>query len=931
MLFSLRFSGNLAESSGQMMANEDLARMGVDVKYEGALHLSDDNSEKPLRLIRAADLFLGLYQQSHQTSDLDKAVVAYETAIRLTPDGHQCQAKLHGDLGIALFHRIEYASDIVDIENAIFAFQCSIMLTPDTDADKPSRLNNLRNCYMYHFKHSKDLVDVDNAISAQEQAVDLTPDDHADKPARLSTLGYTSIRRLELLGKAAVRFNLDDIGKSRCLQLQSHEKEILDKAISAYETAIRLTPPDDHSQAMLHSNLGIALLRRIECFGDIVDIDNAAFAFECKLLFTHDDVQKPDDLSNLGMCFMYRFEHSRELDDIEKVISAYEDAVHLTPDSHAVKPRRLNILGYSVMRRFERSGNLVDIDKAISAHEQALRLTPNGHPDKADCLNSIGQASLCRFNHSRKLVDIDNAVSAHNQAIQLTPDGHVLKLQYLNNLGNCLSTRFECSGELVDIHKAISTQQQAVRLTHDGHTDRPRCLSNLGSSFLGLFERSGALTDINNAISTHEQALHLTLDGHVDKPRFLANLGNSFMSRFKHSEDFADIDNAISCNEDAVRLIPDDHPAKAGCLGNLGNSFLCRFKCTRDLIDINEAISAQEEAVHLIPDDYADKSDILHNLGHSFSYRFEHSQDLADSSTAVSHFRSAATSTTGSPSLRFRSAVLWARLCSTTDILSSLQGYTLALDLLPQVTWLGQTIQARHRELTAMGSVASEAAAVAISAAHYDTALEWLEQGRSIVWNQLLQLRSPVDTLHEVQPGLADDLMRVSKALERASSRGIGSQDIFTQTDLQLSREEIAQGHRRLAEQWETLVEKAREVPGFEDFLRPKRLRQLCSAADSGPIVVINVHRSRCDALALMAGLDEVMHIPLARFSYEKAQEMHRSLNRLLSAAHVRARDTRAMKRVATTTGTGFPTILSDLWSYVAKPVLDGLAFTVSY
>jgi hypothetical protein len=81
-----------------------------------------------------------------------------------------------------------------------------------------------------------------------------------------------------------------------------------------------------------------------------------------------------------------------------------------------------------------------------------------------------------------------------------------------------------------------------------------------------------------------------------------------------------------------------------------------------------------------------------------------------------------------------------------------------------------------------------------------------------------------------------------------------------------------------------------------------------------------------------MTGLDEVMHIPLDHFSYDKAQELHQSLNRLLLGAGVRARDdARAMRRVTTITGAGFPSILSDLWSYVVKPALDGLAFTVSY
>jgi len=126
---------------------------------------------------------------------------------------------------------------------------------------------------------------------------------------------------------------------------------------------------------------------------------------------------------------------------------------------------------------------------------------------------------------------------------------------------------------------------------------------------------------------------------------------------------------------------------------------------------------------------------------------------------------------------------------------------------------------------------------------------------------------------------------------------------------------------------------KIRDIPGFSDFLQAKKLAQLSSAANAGPVVVVNIHKSRCDALVLMAGLDDVMHIPLDEFSYEDAQTLHQSLNQLLQAAQVHARDTRLELRriqVNTTADVGFPSILSKLWSSIVEPVLNCLAITVS-
>jgi hypothetical protein len=452
-------------------------------------------------------------------------------------------------------------------------------------------------------------------------------------------------------------------------------------------------------------------------------------------------------------------------------------------------------------------------------------------------------------------------------------------------------------------------------------------LNNLGSSFLRRFEHSKDPVDIDKAFSAHKQAVHLTPDGHAEEPCHLNSLGSSFMCRFECSRDPIDIDRAVSVHEQAVHLTPDGHINKSRRLNNLGSSFLVRFNHSGDLVDIDKSISACEQAVYLTPDGHADKPCRLSNLGQSFLCRSEYSGDLVDRSTAIDHFRCAASCSTGPPSVRFHAALRWARLASTQ---SALQGYAVAFDLLPQITWMGQTILARHSELTSMGNIASEAAATAISAEQYDTALEWLEQGRSIVWSQLLDLRTPVDAIREKEPSLADDLVRVSQALEHAGNRDTSTQDLSPQSNQGLSMEQIAQGHRRLAEEWERLVERARAIPGFEDFLRPKKLVQLCSAAKAGPMVVINVHKQRCDALVLIPGLDEVMHIPLDGFSYENGQELHQSLNRLLLNAGVRARDVRGPKLVPVSEHQSFQHILSILWSCIVKPVLDGLAFSVS-
>jgi len=124
------------------------------------------------------------------------------------------------------------------------------------------------------------------------------------------------------------------------------------------------------------------------------------------------------------------------------------------------------------------------------------------------------------------------------------------------------------------------------------------------------------------------------------------------------------------------------------------------------------------------------------------------------------------------------------------------------------------------------------------------------------------------------------------------------------------------------------LMGRVRALPGFIDFLFPRKFAQLRSAAHAGPVVVVNVHKHRCNALVLMASLDDVMHIPLTRFSYGKAQKLHRLLNQTLVCSGTHAlRNTRLIRD----TDIAFRCILSNLRSCVVNPVLNGLAITVRF
>ena len=102
-----------------------------------------------------------------------------------------------------------------------------------------------------------------------------------------------------------------------------------------------------------------------------------------------------------------------------------------------------------------------------------------------------------------------------------------------------------------------------------------------------------------------------------------------------------------------------------------------------------------------------------------------------------------------------------------------LDAYKVAIDLLPRLAWMGLSLCDRCHQLFQAADGARDAAAAALELHRPDLAVEWLEQGRSIVWSQLSQLRTPVDDLRTVYPELAAQFERVSHELEHhdASAR----------------------------------------------------------------------------------------------------------------------------------------------------------------
>ncbi|KAH6888911.1 TPR-like protein [Coprinopsis sp. MPI-PUGE-AT-0042] len=906
------------ERTGDLVTvNEAMA-----VLYRVVQLTPEGHANLPACLNNLGSSFQRRFERTGDLSDIAEAISAKHRVVQLTPEGHADLPGRLNNLGNSFQRRFEHTGDLSDIAEAISAQHRAVQLTPEGHAALPGRLNNLGNSFQCRFEHTGDLSDIAEAISAQHRAVQLTPEGHAALPGRLNNIGTSFQCRFEHTG------DLSDIAE----------------AISAKHRAVQLTPEGHAALPACLNNIGNSFQSRFEHTGDLSDIAEAISAQHRAVQLTpegHADL--PGRLNNLGNSFQRRFEHTGDLSDIAEAISAKHRAVQLTPEDHADLPGHLNNLGSSFQCRFEHTGDLSDIAEAISAQHRAVQLTPEGHAALPGCLNNLGNSFQCRFEHTGDLSDIAEAISAKHRAVQLTPEGHAALPACLNNIGNSFQSRFEHTGDLSDIAEAISAQHRAVQLTPEGHADLPGRLNNLGNSFQRRFEHTGDLSDIAEAISAQHRAVQLTPEGHAALPACLNNLGNSFQRRFEHTGDLSDIAEAISAQHRAVQLTPEDHADLPGHLNNLGSSFQCRFEHTGDLSDIAEAISAQHRAVQLTPEGHAALPGWLNNLGASFLHRFERTHSQEDLAASISNYKSAATSTFGPPRHRLVAARTWANLLNQhyPQSLDTLHAFDTALSLIALIAGLEESVRGRYSQLHDICGIVLKAASAACSLGQVDKALEWLEQGRCVVWSQLSNLRTPLDDLHLHNSQLAQSVANISKQLENAgSSRGQSHFDLSTSEKMLL--EDEARAHLKLARRWDELLKTIRSIPGFESFLQPLPCSSLLQHLPvSGPVVVINVDEQRCDAIALLAGLDEPLHIPLPDFSLEKANKYRGDLKANLESQQlrmqevqeamdedVRGRTIRPGKRKQMQSEVVVHKILRDLWNEVVSPILNTLGLS---
>lgn len=613
--------------------------------------------------------------------------------------------------------------------------------------------------------------------------------------------------------------------------------------------------------------------------------------------------------------------------DPDGAITALHDALSRIPSGHRDRARLLSDLAGRLLARFEHLGAVADLDMAINAANQAAGACSPYDPMLPLALSNLALGLSRRYGQSGDQQDLDEAIDAGRRSVHATPPGHFGLGAMLTNLALALSGRYQHGGDKQDLDEAIDAEQQAVALAKPGHAYLPTRLSNLANDLLLRFLLAEDRRDLDAAITTAQRSVDLGPPGHPQRALHLSSLGNALRTQFERRGHRGDLDAAIDAEYQAVSATPQSHPNLGGHLTNLSNMLEARFELAGDRADLDAAIDVGYRAVELSPPDSTIRTGCVINLGNCLHSKFEQTMDQTDLDAAIEHWRQATQQNSGIASWRLAAATSWGfKAAEAGRVHLAAEGFAEAVGLLPLVAWHGLGRATREEHLGKTASLPGDAAAYAVLDGHPDHAVELLEQGRSVIWTQALNLRSDLTQLADNHPDLAGRLQALRAILDTpppdATSPTPGLKGKYTRVTWHSNeRQDLVELRRRMSREWDNVLTEVRKLDGFGHLLSGIPYSELTAAASDGHVVVVYASRYGSRALIVASGANQPLVVDLPRLSLNTVVDRATKLVQALAgqADSKRAFPDRERARHA------ILDILAWLWDALAEPVLTAL------
>ncbi|KAH7184602.1 CHAT domain-containing protein [Fusarium flagelliforme] len=471
---------------------------------------------------------------------------------------------------------------------------------------------------------------------------------------------------------------------------------------------------------------------------------------------------------------------------------------------------------------------LKDLERSVELRRQALSAIDDDPEGNKSATWKLAITVDELFNERRDVQDLQDAIRLTRESVAATAEDDPEWLIRTRFLFLRLHGLYLGTGQLQDLEESIILGTTWVEKAGQDHPDWSTQLNNISAALTALYERTGSPADLDAAIRYGRESLEVTPKDEPGLGLALSNMAMALSDRSRASGSLEDLDEAVYYARLAVDATPEDDPARHVQFHNLAS--VLHKKYTRSFGDItllNETIDMSRKAIADVSEDHPDFNTYRNRLASALDNRHTALRREVANATINSGEGSALSLT---PEIGELFVTRYTPLRIEEDMEKAVENIQLAI--LPLCPEYKQAYEIGRAALDMVPMLAayllSHAAGLAANTAE---ALSILEQGH-------------IKELRNVFPNLAEEFVRLRDELDSSTGSNVTEKDSSTYG---------VQGRRRrdAGKAFDGLLVQIRENPGFEDFLGPLTTNQMLSAADCGPVVVLNSSWMGVDAIII--------------------------------------------------------------------------------
>jgi tetratricopeptide (TPR) repeat protein len=681
----------------------------------------------------------------------------------------------------------------------------------------------------------------------------------------------------------------------------NHDASTIDEALSVYEAVLKELPKQNPLHHIVMDNLANSHNQRWAQTNDLSSVDASLRWRKEVLAYAPDHPNRGRTYHSLGVAHGIRFQKLRSIEDMEEGLRYFREALFTRkdPDGRVETLHQLSIL---LKKHYELTKNRSSLISCIKFLREVLKARQPPNPSFFAVSGQLAEVlmdeskELGEEESLRKSIDVCLHAVTHIQAADEEQARTLFSL-----LGGALIKDYMATGCLKTLDEAISALQQAESMGNDG---TGKVLGDLITAFRLRSEKTDDLVDRDAmdrySLQLRNSWIHSSDNGlkfrfahhfvHQDSPDSLSTDDRDAV--FASTKDFLEgtprshSGRYLACIQHAMILL--DHP-----LGHF--NFLEAMKL---MVEATEApVSSHTAAFDMLTRVLSDYNGFLED---------ELAQDEMEGGTHT-----------------WRTALL--------DV------YIAVIRLFPKVVYFGLD-QRDQLVSTQNGRFAAIAAAShALMLNKTNLALELLEQGRALFWNQALRLRARDAEFSGVPSDVALELKTIFGELDELHN----SADEFIEqiTWPAWARDSVAKA-RRQSVRAQQLIEEVRAQPGLDRFLLGPSYNDMSALAVDGHIIVVLVAHSRgvfqlstSEAIIVTSPNEEPLHISLPLATVRRlaamAEDLQNSNETYRSGVQAEMEASRGLRIARTVEDSGTTGVLKKLWFAVVKPIIDVLQLEV--